>query len=146
MDLAVLLMKVGAGLSLLGLVLSFASRGSIRSAVEDASATGDTQLTASQIDAAVGLASGVGIFFGLVGVGLWLWMASANGKGRSWARIVATAFYVISVLSFFFSFLQPGALLSRLVSLVSVALGGYIIFLLFRPESSAYYQAMSAKR
>ncbi len=138
-DQAVLLMRVGAGLSLLSLVVGLGTRGMIRDAVEASGA----DLTAGEVATAVAVASAVGIFAGLVGIGLWLWMAAANGKGRSWARIVATVFFVVSVLSFLASFAQPSTAVSRILAVLSVALGGYIIFLLYRPESSAYYQAQS---
>ena len=35
---------------------------------------------------------------GVIAVGLWLWMAWANGRGRRWARIVATVFFAINTL------------------------------------------------
>ncbi|GAB3077108.1 hypothetical protein [Phycicoccus sp. Root101] len=143
MDQAVLLMKVGAGLSLLGLLLSLFMRDAIRQAVEKSN---NGSLTASQVDTAVTVGTATGIVFGLVGVGLWLWMASANGKGKSWARIVATVFFAISVLGLLSTLVQAGPLLSKLINVVSVLLGAYIIVLLYKKESSEFYQASSAPR
>ncbi len=146
MDQAVMLMKVGAGLSLLSLLLTFFMGDSIRDAIEEGASDASTQMTADLIVTAVAAATGLGIFFGLIGVALWLWMASANGKGKSWARIVATILYAISVLSFLGSFLQDQPLLTTVVSLLTVLLGGYIIFLIYKKESTAFYQASSAPR
>jgi len=33
------------------------------------------------------------VVFSLAWVALWLWMARANGRGRSWARIVSTVLF-----------------------------------------------------
>jgi hypothetical protein len=74
-------------------------------------------------------------------------MASANGKGRSWARIVATVLGALSVLSLLSSVAQ-GQLttLNLIVSLVSLALAIAILVLLWRKESSAYYDAVKAQQ
>lgn len=145
-DMAVKLMYVGAALSVLGILFTVLMKGTIRDAVEKASNDSGTAMTASQVDAAVSLAIGFSVVVGLIGVGLWLWMASANGKGRSWARIVATVFFGLSVLSTLGSLLQHPPVLSLVVSVISLLLGAYIIYLLYRPESSRYYQAQSAPR
>lgn len=144
--LAVKLMYVGAAFSLLGIVITFLMRDTIREAVEKASRDATTPMTSTQIDAAVGVAVGFSVVSGLIGVALWLWMAAANGRGRSWARIVATVFYGLSVLLTLVSFLQKPPPLSLVLSLVSLVLGGFIIVLLFKKESSDYYQAQSAPR
>lgn len=144
--MAVKLMYVGAALSLIGLLSTVLMRDTIRTAVEKASNTSAKPMTSAEIDAAVNIAIGFGIFAGLVGVALWLWMASVNGKGRSWARIVATVFFGLSVLSTLSSLLQHPPALSLIVTLIGLLLGAYIIFLLYRPESSAYYAAQSAPR
>ncbi|GEM_PF-563270 len=146
MERAVLLMRVGAGLSLLSLILTFASKSAFRDAVEKASAKQPTPMTPDQVNATVGVAMVAGIVFGLLGVGLWLWMASANGKGKSWARIVATVFFGISVLGFFASFAQAGSVPTRILTLISLAVGVGAIVLMYTKESSAFYKASSAPR
>lgn len=143
MDQAVLLMKVGAGLSVLGLLMSLFMRGAVRDAVEKSN---NGSLSADQIDAAVTIGTATGIVFGLIGVGLWLWMASANGKGKSWARIVATVFFGFSVLGLLSTLIQPGPVLTKLVTVVTTLLGAYIIVLLYKKESSEFYRASSAPR
>jgi hypothetical protein len=139
---AVKLMYVGAALSLLGIIVTLLEKDAIRDSVRNSSA-GKT-MTPDQLDSAVTLGMVSGIVAGLIGVGLWLWMASANGKGRKWARIVATVFFAFSVLNFLGSFLQPTPALSRILGIVMLALGAYILYLLYRPESTQYYEAQSA--
>lgn len=144
--LAVQLMRAGAVLSLLGLLTTFFVQDQIRDEVESSMGESGAEMSQNAVDVAVALGVAFGVFLGLIGVALWLWMAWANGKGRSWARIVASVLYAFSILSFLASFAQPQPLLSTLLSLVSVVLGGVIVFLLWQKSSSAYYQAMSAPR
>lgn len=143
---AVMLMRVGALLSLLTLLTAFLFRDDIRETVEKSLRDADAGVTADTIDAAVAVTLGISVFFGLLGVALWLWMASANGKGRSWARIVATIFFGISVLSNLVSLAQPQAGLQRGLGLVSLILGAVIIVLLWKKESTAYYNSVTASR
>ena len=81
-----------------------------------------------------------------MGALLWVFMAVMNGKGKQWAGIVATVLFGISVLFTLGSLVQEAPALSRILSLVSLVLGGYIVFLLFRPDSTQYYDAQSAPR
>jgi uncharacterized membrane protein YiaA len=144
---AVLLMRVGAALSVLSILITLLTRDALRSQVESTLRKSSSALTASQVDTAVSVAIGIAVVVGLVSVGLWLWMASANGKGRSWARIVATVLGALSVLSLLSSVAQ-GQLttLNLIVSLVSLALAIAILVLLWRKESSAYYDAVKAQQ
>jgi hypothetical protein len=143
---AVKLMYVGAALSLLGLLSTVLMRSAIRDAVQKASDTSTTHLTSAQVDTAVSLAVGAAVVSGLIGIALWLWMASANGKGRKWARVVATVFFAFNVVGTVTSLAQHPPVLSLVISLVSLVLGAYIIYLLYRPESTEYYAAQSAPR
>jgi hypothetical protein len=137
---AVRLMWVGAALSALGVLLTFTQTDAIRDAVEDS----DQTLTQSEIDTAVNIGIGVAVVSGLVAVGLWIWMAVANGQGKSWARVVATVFGALNVVGALFSLAGPGATtLSLLLSLVSLVLAAVILFLLYRPDSSRYYELKS---
>jgi hypothetical protein len=144
--MAVKLMYVGAALSLLGVLSTVFQLDSIRDAVEKASADASTPMTSSEMDAAVAVAVAFAVVVGLIGVALWLWMAAVNGRGRKWARIVATVFYGLFVLSALASLLQSPPALSLILSLVSLVLGAYILVLLYRKESTQYYEAQSAPR
>jgi hypothetical protein len=138
---AVQLMYVGAALSLVGLVVAWATKSQIKDKLADASTT----LTPSELDTALNVALGVATFFALVGVGLWLWMAATNKAGRSWARVVATVLGALNVLSTLYG-LRSSAGVSILLSVLSLVLAVTILVLLWRPASSAYYQASAAAR
>ncbi|WP_299444610.1 hypothetical protein [uncultured Phycicoccus sp.] len=146
MDLAVLLMRVGAGLSLLSVLTVFVLGDQIRTAVEEGLQESGTSLDPGVVDAAISVATVFGVIVGLLGAGLWLLMAWANGRGRSWARIVATVLFGISAASFVFALTQPQAGLERVLDALTVLLGAVIMVLLWKRESSAYYAAMSARR
>lgn len=140
MENAVKLMRLGGLLSLLSLLTLFFTTGSVRDAVEETAPAGSTQ---AEIDAAVSLSIGFAVVFALFGVALWFWMAAMNGKGKSWARVVATVFFGIQVVSFLFSFTQAQPIISRLISVIMVAIGAGAIYFMYRPESSQFYQASS---
>lgn len=82
---------------------------------------------------------------GLLGAALWLWMAYANKAGKSWARVVATVLGGLNILFTLFS-LSGGGGLNLIINVLTIALAAYILYLLYRPESSAYYAAVSGKR
>jgi hypothetical protein len=101
--MAVILMYVGAGVSAVGLIATLALSGRIKSAVARALRTVRNPrthhlMTASQMhafeSAYVVIVAGVL----LVSIALWLWMAWANGRGKSWARIVSSVFFALDTL------------------------------------------------
>jgi hypothetical protein len=143
---AVMLMRIGALLSLLSLLSALLFRDAMRDTVTESLRKTDPNVSSATIDAALAIGLGLAVVFGLLGVGLWLWMASANGKGHSWARIVATIFFAISVLSTLASLAQPQPGLQRILGLAGLVLGAVIMVLLWKKESTAYYNATTASR
>lgn len=137
---AALLMYVGALLSFMGIFMIFAQEDEIREAIVES----DPSLTADEVDTAMGFAQTFGVIVGLVGVGLWIWMAIMNGKGRSWARIVASVFGGLNVLSFLLGLAQgqwTGLQLAQ--SVLSLGLAVIILILMYMADSSRYYEAVT---
>ena len=144
---AVRLMYAGAALSLVGLLLTPMTADAIRTQIEDALEGQGTAMTQSQIDGFVTFAIAMGVVFGLLGVGLWLLMAWANGKGRSWARIVATVLFALNAVSLLTSLPQLGsAPLPVALSALTTLVGAAAVYFLWRKESTAWIQAQSAPR
>ncbi len=143
---AVLLMRIGAGLSLLSLVLTLATVGSLRDDIRaDLQAQG-TSFTESQVDTTFNVAIAIAVISGLIGVALWLWMAWANGKGKKWARVVATVLAALGLLSLLVTLTTAGTTtLSLLLSVVTIGVGVVAVVLLYRPDSSAFYEANSRR-
>lgn len=137
---AVRLMFVGAALSALGVILSVAATDQIREQL----AEGDAGLTGDELDAGVALFVGLWVVFGIVAIALWIWMALANKRGLSWARIVAAVLGGLNILVTLLGLTQAGGFSA--VALVTIALAALIIWLLFRPESSQYYNAVADYR
>lgn len=146
MDTAVMLMRAGGVVAVLGLLFVFIIKDDIRSAAEKALKAGGSAYTQSQVDAVVGVAVMTGIVFGLFGAALWFWMAFANGKGKSWARMVATILFAFSVLGVLSNLASSPSLLAMLPNLISFLIGAAAIFLMYKRESSDWYKAMSAPR
>ena len=144
---AVRLMQVGAGLSALGTIVSLATIGSLKESIEDAMRDSDPTVSQSTVDAAYSVAIVAGVIGGILAVLLWLWMAWKNGQGRSWARVVATVFGGLNLLSTVFTISSPQADgFTVSISLINLVLAGAILWFLWRKESSDYYSAVSSRR
>lgn len=125
------LMMVRAGLSLLGLLVLFGTKGSLKEQILKADPTLDT----ARLDTALTVAIAVGIAIAVLFTALYVWLALQVRKGKSWARIVTLVLAVLSVLSGLSSLMQPATGLTRLLGLVDVVLDiGIIVLLLMRPS------------
>ncbi|HEU0214535.1 MAG TPA: hypothetical protein VFR13_10650 [Jiangellaceae bacterium] len=140
---AVRLMYVGAALSATFLVLGLVLADSLRDQIADE----QPDLSATELDAAVAISTAFAVIIGLLSVGLWIWMAVMNRKGRSWARVVATVLGGLNILFTLISIaVTQNTGIGTIVNLISIVLAAAILWLLYRPESSAYYAAMSEPR
>lgn len=145
--LAVKLMLVGAGLSFLTLIYTLTTMGDLKDDIRAQLIEDDLTVSQSTIDAAYGVAIAFAVVFGLVGALLWVWMAWKNGQGRSWARIVATVFGAFNVIGLLFTVAGGNAEpLSIASSVVSVVLSVVILVLLWRKESTQFYEGVAASR
>lgn len=143
---AVRLMWAGAVVSLLSLIVTIATIGSSKDQIRDQMAASGQDVTPGMVDAAFAVAIGVGVVGALIAIGLWLWMAWKNGKGRSWARIVATVLGAFNVASTLFTFSAGSSPAPALVlAVVNLILAVAILVLLWRKDSSAFYRARSAR-
>jgi hypothetical protein len=136
---AVRLMYVGAGLGLIGVLSTFFQIDAIRDQIED----DEPSLSASEVDTAVAIGVVSAVVIGLVAVGLWLWMAHANGRGQSWARVVASVLGGLSIASTLLSLATGTTTVGLVFSIITVVLAAAILFQLYRPESSRYYAQCS---
>jgi hypothetical protein len=109
-----------------------------------------THPTSSQLTEAVVSA----LVTGLIYAAVWVVMARTNRAGRSWARLVASALFVISTLLLYSGIgsLQGGRVILTL-NVISFALsvaewicGLVAIALLWRGESSRYFRTGAADR
>lgn len=141
---AVRLMFVGAAVSLISLVISIATLGSLKDDIRDELVKDDPNVSQSTIDAAYGVTIGIAVVLGTIGVLLWLWMAWKNGQGRSWARVVATVLGALNVIFTLLSFTSANAEpVVQVFSAINLVLAVLILVLLWRKDSTEFYNARS---
>lgn len=132
---AVKLMYSGAALEVLAVIIAAVTIGSLKSAILGRHpAYTAAQLHSAEVARTVPLVIG-----GLIAIGLWLWMAWANGKGRSWARIVSAVFFGINTLDLLISLLQVHAVATLIIGVVIWLVGLGAIVLIFSKESGPFY-------
>jgi hypothetical protein len=138
---AVKLMYVGAGLSAVGLLIGLFTLGDLK----DQLAEDNPGFTQSEIDAAYSIGIVTTVVFVGAAVGLWVWMAQKNKQGRSWARVVATVLGGLNIVFTLFS-LSSSTGIGTVFNLAGIVLAGVILWMLYRPESTAYYNAVKASQ
>jgi hypothetical protein len=133
---AVRLMYAGAILSAVSFIVGLATVGSLRQAIIKAS---NKTLTSTQIHTAEVAGVAAIVVLGLIGVGLWLWMAWANGRGRSWARVVAAVLFGFNTLGLLSTVIRPAAIGTKIFDILVWLVGLGAIVYLWRPDASEYY-------
>jgi hypothetical protein len=138
---AVLFMYAGAALNAVQIILGLITIGSLKSIIRSRYPNYSvSQIHAAQIAGVVAV-----VLVGAIAIGIWLWMAWANGRGRSWARIVATVLFGLNTISLLSEIARPHtAIVLLFEALIWLAGLGAIIFL-WQRESSAYFQATSGR-
>jgi hypothetical protein len=81
-----------------------------------------------------------GVIFGLIAGGLWLWMAWANKRGRLWARISSTVLFGLLTLYSAGSLFAALPAAPKIVVILQWAAGLAAVILLWKRQSSEYYQ------
>jgi hypothetical protein len=141
---AVRLMYAGAALGVLGVIFTLVFSGRIKRAVGKAAvksnatlrSKGQKTLTVAQIHSLESATVAILVIVLIVGVLLWVWMAWANGKGNSWARIVATVLFGLNTI--YLVLVASRAAITAIFVGLSWLIGLVVIFLLWRKDSSAY--------
>jgi hypothetical protein len=139
---AVKLMYVGAAVSIISIIIGLSTSGGLKSAIRKA----QPRLTPVQVNNTAATLIVATVISGLLGAGLWLWMAWANKGGRSWARLLSSVFFGISTLETIISIVRTGDLFGKIIAVAVWLVGLGAIVLLWRHESSAYYQAVSERK
>jgi hypothetical protein len=133
---AVKLMYGGAAISVVSLVISLISIGSIKSAIR----TQFPKYTTTQVNNAFTSFLVVVIVSAVLGIGLWLWMARANGQGRNWARITSSVLFAVYTLELLLGLRGPKTALSLVFPVLTWLVGLGAIILLWRKESSDFFK------
>ncbi|WP_026818012.1 hypothetical protein [Arthrobacter castelli] len=138
---AVLMMRIGAVISLVSLIASLVLMGTSENQVS-------AQLQQSgQEFATYGFAIGTAIGTSVVTVLLWIWMAWKNGQGRAWARIVATVLGALNFLSTLNGiFIANQTVIAMILTVLNLLLAIVILTLLWRRESNEFYAVASDRK
>ena len=133
---AVKLMYAGAAVSTVSLIISLADISGTKAAIRKARPS----LTATQVNQLNTFIISLAVVSGLLGIALWLWMARANNQGKNWARILSTVLFGLATLDLFGVFSQPKTLLGVVFPLLTWLIGLGAVFLLWRPDSTAFFK------
>jgi hypothetical protein len=143
---AVWCMYGGAALSAISALIILVLSSRIRKAVQKAAvkanvtaaAKGQKTLTAAQIHSLATATVAILVIVLVIGIALWIWMAWANGKGKNWARIVASVLFAFNTLYLLLSVSRAGA------SVIFVGLGWLFglgaIVMLWNRQSTPYFK------
>jgi hypothetical protein len=140
---AVKVMYAGAGLSVVGIILVIATSSSIKNAFAKANASASKPLTASQLHSLENAYIVAAIVILAIGAALWFWMARANGAGRRWARITSSVFFGIYTIYILTVVTRSGFGVTLILAGLSWLVGLWAIVLLWRRESSEYFNQSS---
>jgi len=139
--MAVRFMYAGAALSAIEIIIGLTTIGSLRSAIRSAY----PNYTDSQVHTAEVAGIAIAVVIGLIAIGLWLWMAWANGRGRNWARIVATVLFALNTIDLLTLVARPHSVISLVLAILVWLAGLGAIYFLWQRDSSAYFQARSQR-
>lgn len=144
-------MYAGAALAIVGGIFSLVT---IEQGIQLGLNSSNTRLSGREYETAASVARAIayaGVLFSIVvGTALWIWMALANNAGKNWARIVATGFAGIGIVSQLISVVSSGAnhtlivgslIFGILTLIVSIA----ALTLMWLKPSSEYYKFKSQK-
>jgi hypothetical protein len=133
---AVKLMYAGAAISTVSLIVSLADISGTKAAIRKAR----PNLTATQVSQLNTFIISLAIVSGVLGIALWLWMSRANGQGKNWARVVSTVLFGLATLDLFGVLSQPKTVIGLVFPVLTWLVGAGAIWLLWRPESSAFFK------
>jgi hypothetical protein len=144
--IAMWLMYAGGALSFISAILVLALGSHIKSAVDKAliknnatlASEGRKTLTLSQIHSVASAYVIIIVVVLLISVALWVWMAWANGRGRSWARIVASVLFGLNTVFLIYGISRAGT--STLFTGLGWLIGLVAIIMLWQRASSAYFK------
>ena len=133
---AVLLMYIRAGLGALGIIVTLATKNSVRNAIRDQ----HPEYSADKLDRLANNAVTAGVIIGIVFLVLYVLLAVQVARGRNWARIVTWIVSALGVLGLLSVFGESSGG-TKIVSVISGLLAVGIIVLLALAPSNQYFAA-----
>jgi hypothetical protein len=128
---------VGALLSLVSLIISLATIGSLKTTLQRQLATQGQQISDSTLNATIGVSITFAIIFGLLYIAAYVLFAFFMRRGANWARIVLL---IVTVLSLF------GILDGYGLGAARVIVGVIATILIFLKPANEYFRAVKAAK
>ena len=87
------------------------------------------------------------VIFTIISVVLWVLLGVFTGRGKNWARIVATVLAVLGLLSSLTTFASDSSTTTNVViAVISDVIYIALLVLLWRKESTAFFKSAGAPR
>jgi hypothetical protein len=146
-DNAFMLWMIGAGLSLLSLIVSFTIGGdAIKDAARDSLRQSQGREPSQQdVDNLANASLIIGVIIGLLFIGLFVLFAYKMRAGRNWARITLTVLGGLSIVLTLIGVGGAGAI-DLIVRLVQALLIVGAVYYMFRPDANNYFNAGRVRR
>jgi hypothetical protein len=140
---AVRLMWAGAGLALLGTIVTLVLSGRIKTEVFNAARKNDaiarrsgrTGYTIPQLHTVASVTFAALVAAGIISILLWVWMAWANNRGSGWARIIASVLFALITVEVVLA--RSRSSVSFLFILLEWVIGLVAIVLLWQRDTTA---------
>ena len=139
---AATLMLVSAALGLIGIIVLYANKSALRTAIIKKNPGFD----ATKINTAVNAAIATATVFGIIFIALYVWLSRQLLKGKNWARIVTWIITALGVLSALSTLAAPAASLTRVFDLIAGVIDLAIIVLLLQKPSNAFFRRTSTPK
>jgi len=141
---AVRLMWAGAGLALLGTIVTLVLSGRIKTEVFNAARKNDANArrsgrngyTIPQLHTVASVTFAALVAAGIISILLWVWMAWANNRGSGWARIIASVLFALITVEVVLA--RSRSSVSFLFILLEWVIGLVAIVLLWQRDTTAY--------
>jgi hypothetical protein len=133
---AVRLMFLLAALGLVGIIVVFADKSALKTAIRNANSGYDSK----QIDDALNTAVTIGAVIGVILIVLYVLLALQVRKGKNWARIVTWVLAGLGALGSVSNLAQPQAAITKVIAGVELVLYVVLIVLLAMGPSNAYFR------
>lgn len=136
-NIAFWLYIVGAALSLIALIVSLATVGSLKDDVQKQLANQGQQISDATLNATVGVSVTLAVVFGILYIAAYVLFAFFMRRGANWARIVLL---IVTVLSLF------GILGGYGLGAARVVVGVIATVLIFLKPANEYFAAVKASK
>lgn len=130
-------MYAGAAASLIGVVINFATIGSLKSQIHNRS----PKLSPSQVTSVEHITIAGFIVAGLIGAALWIFVAQVCRSGKNWGRILATVLFGIDTLDQVFGAAVSSGGGARIYAILIWLIGLAAMVLLWQRPSTEYFRS-----